>query len=239
MTAQYQNWNPPEDELLLLGPSAGYLIENQNLARFKKVVVVDKDPVALRLFRWNHKHPNIVLQNLDLAQGWPERQASFQLERLVQSHPEAAVAFGNCLGQLRLENPQWSQEFFDSYQQALEGRSVLSIHDRLSWNWSSGSRGSAKSFSNAGKTFCWESKNRLDTDELAKKITAKLEGIRNDSPIPHFLDHEVPLVLATSRSAEDEMSPNPQRDLAFSYCAWALTRRQAHLLECWRWVRDT
>lgn len=145
------NWNPPEQSLLLLGPSGGHCLPLPWLARFTRVTAVDIDPWSPPVFRWRARH---VLRARNLRLDWDARdhlspgEQGFTLaplRALLAEHPGAAVLFCNILGQLPILGDDRAADQRDddpppgSYERwlrdlpdALAGRSWATFHDRLS-----------------------------------------------------------------------------------------------------------
>lgn len=131
---------PAADELLLVGPSAGHCLPLEQLAAFRRVLVLEPDPVARWLLRRRLRqrspqlrfeaepHDQLLAPLLDGGPG---------LEQVLMRRPNAAVLFCNVLGQLHFG---LSDEQQDSFEQAfrsrivpqLVGRSWASFHDRWS-----------------------------------------------------------------------------------------------------------
>lgn len=144
-------WAPPEDAILLVGPSGGHCLDLSFLRRFARVVAVDFDPFAPWVFRWRARH---LLGEGRTRLTWDARdhlspgRDGFDLgplRALLAEHPGAAVLFCNILGQLPLLGEDRDPDQDDdsppegSYERwllglpdALSGRSWASFHDRLS-----------------------------------------------------------------------------------------------------------
>lgn len=144
-------WSPPEQELVLVGPSGGYCLDLPFLARFPRLVAVDIDPFAPFFFR---RRVASLLREKRCALAWDAQDylspgpAGFThegLRALLAKHPGAAVLFCNLLGQLPLLGedrdpeqrddapPEGSFEsWLSSLPEVLAGRSWATFHDRLS-----------------------------------------------------------------------------------------------------------
>ncbi|THF61944.1 hypothetical protein E6C76_20025 [Pseudothauera nasutitermitis] len=117
-------WTPPADELVIVGPSAGYTLDADFLARFGTVHALEPDPLA----RWL------------LARRFPAvRWCVGTLDCLADAHgpaalaadwPRAAVLFSNVLGQALEPSllPAWRQ----AAGEALRAHHWASYHDALS-----------------------------------------------------------------------------------------------------------
>jgi hypothetical protein len=134
-------WSPPERDLLVIGPSAGYTLPASFLERFDTITAVDPDPTARwlftrrfartiasrRAFAWDLRDP------LGLTEGVfdPAR-----FDALLDAHRASAVLFSNVLGQLHLldaddRHRDALDAWFSSLPTRLEPRSFASYHDRF------------------------------------------------------------------------------------------------------------
>lgn len=113
-------WQPPQTELVIIGPSAGYTLDAGFLARFAKVSILEPDPLARALLR--RRFPAVRFQHgqLDCFAGLHGPLA------LRQHYPQAAFLFANSLGQqLAQLDPRWPAQL----QQAMQSCSWASYHD--------------------------------------------------------------------------------------------------------------
>lgn len=111
-------WAPPTGHLVLVGPSAGYLLEADFLARFARVTALEPDPVARWLF--GRRFPGQAIA----WRGPLEHPA-----RLPQCYPDAAYLFCNLLGQrLQASQANWAATLCE----ALAGRHWASYHELVS-----------------------------------------------------------------------------------------------------------
>jgi hypothetical protein len=136
-------WAPPEPNLLLVGPSAGYNLQPSLFERFEHVSVLEPDPIARLLFRRRlqqaklSRHPRLELITSDHLVHHPERLVPL-LHRLGQP----ALLFCNVLGQLvtllahdELDGDRPDPELDaikSTVRSAIQGRSFCSFHDRVS-----------------------------------------------------------------------------------------------------------
>lgn len=133
---------PPGEELILVGPSAGHCLPVEQLSRFRRIFVLEPDPVA----RW------ILASRLGNAAR--EGSATLHIERqdqllrplltggggldaVLDRHPHASLLFCNLLGQLLCDLSDDDEARFKAAFQArilprLNGRTWASIHDRWS-----------------------------------------------------------------------------------------------------------
>lgn len=130
-------WSPPQNDLIIFGPSAGWTLPSNFLSRFRTVVAVEPDPAARWLFRKRFQDvPGLsFLRDSDLLPWLAPRPDRFR--NFLESHPAHAVLFSNLLGQIPLlishrgtddSASTHRREFFA----ALSGRSWASYHDLLS-----------------------------------------------------------------------------------------------------------
>lgn len=131
-------WAPPEPNLVLVGPSAGYNLQPFLFERFERVVVLEPDPIARWLFRRRlaraplDRRPRLEFRANDHLVRHPER-----LLPLLESVEPSAILFANVLGQIMMlldaEAPGAELEGVKSgVRAAVRGRSWASFHDRVS-----------------------------------------------------------------------------------------------------------
>jgi hypothetical protein len=135
VTSWLQDWRPTARHLVLIGPSGGYALNAQFLARFDQIDVLEPDPIARYLLR--RRFPELNFQFADSA--WLASPNGF--ETLAQRYPNAAFLFCNLLGQqlvgaaadwLRQDSPR--QDWLRGLEPALRGRAWASWHDLASTN---------------------------------------------------------------------------------------------------------
>jgi hypothetical protein len=88
-----QAWQPPRDELVVVGPSAGYTLDAAFLARFRRITALEPDPLARYLL--GRRFPAFAFDDLDCLMD-AEGPA-----RLAARFPRSAILFANVLGQVR------------------------------------------------------------------------------------------------------------------------------------------
>lgn len=131
-------WAPPEPQLVLVGPSAGYNLQPFLLERFERVIVLEPDPLARWLLRRRlarvplDPRPELEFIGIDHLVRHPER-----LRSLLEQLGPAALLFSNILGQitglLDEERPGPALDAIRAgVRAALPGRSWASFHDRVS-----------------------------------------------------------------------------------------------------------
>ena len=127
-------WQPTADQLLLVGPSAGWCLSDDLFARFRRIDVLEPDPFGwLILSRRLHA--------LGLRAHWHEHDYltadPIRVEQLAPNFPEHAILFCNVLGQVRflypeLDDPARATAWKDALTRSLAEREWASFHDRLS-----------------------------------------------------------------------------------------------------------
>ncbi len=134
-------------QLLLLGPSAGWMLPTDWLLRFESITAVDIDPWAARLFALRHgRH----LSAAGVRWRYRTQDALATLPNLLAEHAEACVFFDNLLGQLRfhalpglklpalrlpalgLQDTEAIEARLQAVTQQLAGREWGSVHDLVS-----------------------------------------------------------------------------------------------------------
>lgn len=198
----------PPDELLLLGGSAGWMMSPEFLAGFRRIVLVDIDPWAHRLFRFNHggtlaRHA----VQLDFLHG----DVHALLDRALAEQPQACVLFDNFLGldSIYSRSLDVTARRLRGLRKRMKGRLWGSVHDRLSGpgtrDWQSAN--------------CWAqawtapSAQPLSQDELFKAVQAHGE----------WLDHHTAEVLPPGQVTQ--------------LVPWSIVRGRWHWLQA-GWVDD-
>jgi len=117
-------WTPTADELIVVGPSAGYTLDAGFLARFRTVHALEPDPLARWLLRRRFPHIDWHFGSLDCLADTNGPTA------LATAYPTAAILFANVLGQAvdPALLPAWRPALVDS----LRGHHWASFHDVLS-----------------------------------------------------------------------------------------------------------
>ncbi len=122
---------PASTQLLLIGGSAGWMMSGRWLQRFARIDLVDIDPHAPRLFRFNHGR---ALRASGTELHFLQEDAMAGLERLLDRHPDASVFFDNVLGQhmYRVRDIERTEAELDRIALRLAGRDWGSLHDLFS-----------------------------------------------------------------------------------------------------------
>ncbi|MEO0316912.1 MAG: hypothetical protein RL404_589 [Pseudomonadota bacterium] len=134
-TQQIADWlatvQPASTQLLLIGGSAGWMMSSRWLQRFGEIVLVDIDPWAPRLFRFNHGR---VLRASGTTLHCVEADGLQGLEALLNEYPQASVFFDNVLGQhlYRVREIERAEAELDRIAARLQGRDWGSVHDLFS-----------------------------------------------------------------------------------------------------------
>jgi hypothetical protein len=132
-------WEPPEQKIVVVGPSGGWCVQPFFYERFDEVVCLEPDPLAHVLFRrrlarapLDHR-PRLRFVRDDRLLADPAG-----LVQLLRAEGDAAILFSNVIGQLRVllettddGNPRLAK-IRDAVRRATEGRSWASFHDRVS-----------------------------------------------------------------------------------------------------------
>ena len=122
---------PKQSHLLLIGPSAGWMLPTPWLTRFKHIDVYDIDPLVPLLFGLRHGK---VLREHGTQLRFHRKDAIAGLPQLLRSHPYACLWFDNVLGQVsvRLGDEDIAERQLRHLKLLLKGRSWGSLHDMYS-----------------------------------------------------------------------------------------------------------
>jgi hypothetical protein len=126
------------EELLLVGPSAGHCLPLAWLGRFRRLTLLEPDPVARRLLSLRLPQRGLETEQRDLLLE-PLLSGRAGLDAVLARRPRAAVLFCNVLGQLHFalsdeEHQRFQAEFVRRIVPALDGRAWASFHDRWSFD---------------------------------------------------------------------------------------------------------
>jgi hypothetical protein len=111
--AWLESWGPERDELVLVGPSAGYSLPAGFLEAYGKVTAVDPDPLALGLLRMRFPKVRWRFSAHDFFLGPKRRLNPGSFSELAAAYPEAAFLFCNVLGQLPFVAKDYAERRFD------------------------------------------------------------------------------------------------------------------------------
>ena len=96
-------WQTTSSHLLLVGPSGGYALNREFLARFRQITVIEPDPLARHILRRRFAQANFQLPHFHLPhfqfQRFPAFTAQDGFQQLAQRFPGTAILFCNLLGQ--------------------------------------------------------------------------------------------------------------------------------------------
>ena len=122
---------PRSKELLLIGASAGWMMDSVWLQGFSRVRTFDLDPLAAPLFRARHGR---ALKTSGTELLCYTRDALTDFPTLLQAHPTSAVLFDNLLGQVRFHRRSVAEteNRIELIVTALGGREWGSLHDAYS-----------------------------------------------------------------------------------------------------------
>jgi hypothetical protein len=126
---------------VLVGPSAAYCIDDAFFTRWRRMTILEPDPIARlllgrRLARLGAPSPRYVIRDAlfePLLDGRPG------LDAILREEPRASVLFANLLGQLPFLVPEsrtgaWHDAWAARVLPELVARPWASFHDRLSTN---------------------------------------------------------------------------------------------------------
>jgi hypothetical protein len=206
-----KEWAPPNQEIVFIGPSAGYTLDLDFFSRFERIVFYEPDWVA-RLILKRRLHQALRI-NSPSRHTLPRIESNCQpfnhhtyLE-VLESHPQSAFLFSNVLGQLRLDGHTASSlsvfaRDLNSQLAQMPALSWASYHDRLSGPIAP---------TLAHQTLA-NLNHRLATRELANLVYSDAVG-------GELTDHETDQWFQTDRAR---------------YAAWQLRPNWTHLIE---WVQ--
>ncbi|MCX9157537.1 hypothetical protein OPU71_15520 [Niveibacterium sp. 24ML] len=113
-------WRPRSDQLLLVGPSAGWTLPDTLLARFAQITVLEPDPIARVLLARRLKGKPLRFDSLDVF-------APGGLDALQAHYGDHAVLFCNLIGQLAPDTG--CSAWCDTLRSALARLEWASWHD--------------------------------------------------------------------------------------------------------------
>lgn len=122
---------PASRHLLLIGGSAGWMMSGRWLQRFSRIDLIDVDPHAPRLFRFNHGR---ALRESGTELNFVQADALDALQPLLDAHPHASLFFDNVLGQhlYRVRSIERAEADLARIRDQLAGRDWGSVHDLYS-----------------------------------------------------------------------------------------------------------
>lgn len=137
VAAELDLWHPPQQKLLLLGPSAGWCLPSDFLARYKEINAIDLDPLAERIFRFNHGR---ALNNAGTKLAFSLDNIFTSFDAILERFSDHAILFPNMLGQhlYHVADTDAARVEIEAVKEKLASRYWASIHDRLSGKIRSG-----------------------------------------------------------------------------------------------------
>jgi hypothetical protein len=119
------------DDLLLFGASAGWMMDDAFLARFRRIDAVDYELAASPLFQLNHRR---VIARHHIEVRFHNEEALSRLEQFLSMRPQALVLFDNVLGQYTLtcRDVARAEATLSGLADRLGGRDWGSVHDAVS-----------------------------------------------------------------------------------------------------------
>jgi len=199
---------PSGEELVLVGPSAGHCLPIEQLVAFRRLVLLDPDPLArvllIRKLRRLRADVEIRVEPRDLLIE-PLLRGGTGLDSWLASRPNSAVLFCNVLGQLHFgleerEHAAFCEAFRLRVYAQLDQRPWASFHDRWSLD-------GPVPLITSSSTFA----SRPEDDELARSLFGE------EGSALTVLDHGV-----------SDLFPV---DLPRRYFAWPLTPETLHVVE--------
>lgn len=171
--------------LILLGGSAGWMMSDAFLAQFRRILLVDLDPWAGALFKWNHR---AALRGGSTTLTFQRGDVHAQLTDLLAWDRQACVLFDNFLGldSMYTGDLKVTEERLKALRHRLRGRVWGSLHDRISgpgtMHWA--------------QADCWKVSHHLEaSDPLPEALLfASVQGHGE------WLDHGTERVLPPSTS---------------------------------------
>jgi hypothetical protein len=122
---------PTTPHLLLIGPSAGWMLPTAWLEKFQRIDVFDIDPLVPLLFGLRH---GLRLTRRGVVVRYHRVDAMLEMDQLLTQHPDACVWFDNILGQhrYRVRNLEATEQTLNALKNQLANRAWGSVHDWLS-----------------------------------------------------------------------------------------------------------
>jgi hypothetical protein len=118
-----RNWQPPVDKLVLVGPSAGYTLNQEFLQRWQAVLALEPDPLARWLLRKRYREVRWRFEDADVLGGTGS---------LAQSFAGHAMLFVNVLGQIAPRDAADATRWRLALRERLAGMHWASYHDVIS-----------------------------------------------------------------------------------------------------------
>lgn len=119
------------EDLLLFGASAGWMMDDAFLGRFRRIDAIDFEAAAGHLFKLRHQR---VIRQKSLKVRFHQAEALSRLEEFLALRPQALVLFDNVLGQYTLtcRDIERAESTLAGLHPRLAGRAWGSLHDAIS-----------------------------------------------------------------------------------------------------------
>lgn len=119
------------DDLLLFGASAGWMMDDSFLSRFRRIDAIDFEVASGPLFKFNHRR---VIGRYRIDVQFHDAEALSRLEEFLALRPQALVLFDNVLGQYTLtcRDVAQAEATLAGLASRLAGRTWGSLHDAVS-----------------------------------------------------------------------------------------------------------
>ncbi|MGE3974180.1 MAG: hypothetical protein AB7F59_06615 [Bdellovibrionales bacterium] len=205
------DWRPQADQLILVGPSAGYFLPDTFLSQFREIIVLDPDPTARILFKY--QHPAISIKEWiheDLLCHWKNGVCDWEpFAKTLERFPHAAILFCNVLGQMPLiykDKIKKHETAFSQWQkkivETLKHREFASFHDLYSGK----------------KKFLLPQPGALIPPQQQARF--------------YFNEKDSLLKKEETFSLTDHLTQGLFTHLPRRYFVWSITPKQHHLIEC-------
>lgn len=134
LTQWLDAWQPTSDQILLVGPSAGWCLTDDLFGRFRRIDVLEPDPFGWMILSRR-------LHALGIRAHWHENDYltadPVRVEQLAPNFPDHTILFCNVLGQVKFLHPELEDagratEWKAALTGSLAKREWASFHDRLS-----------------------------------------------------------------------------------------------------------
>lgn len=208
-----KQWSPPNEELIIVGPSAGYSLPLDWLTRFRSLEILEPDPIARVVFnaraQYSGLQNKLKLSPDDLFIANPSLES---FHSYLTNRPHAAILFTNFLGQVPLlfEHSGATDrltQFQAQLGNVLNHRTWASYHDYFSVEHDRNVLAPDKIFVLNGPT------PPVPIDELVKFF-----GLANSGNSKlEVLDHDTNRLFPNSHSRR--------------YFLWQLTPTRVHVIE--------
>jgi hypothetical protein len=127
---------PPNEELILVGPSGGHCLPLTQLSRCRRLVALEPDALGRLILQLRVAPARLEVEHRDLLLA-PLLSGARGLDTVLERRPRASVLFCNLLGQVQIEladeqQARFQLEFERRLLPLLARRRWASFHDRWS-----------------------------------------------------------------------------------------------------------